>query len=152
MSQRTDERCLLQKSFPFLKNQLIYSVPEGIIPRIFGPIFECLKQNEDRCGFGFIQIMLNLMSDTDLALKMKNPDTMGLLFKTFANLFQMQLPFIRDQKLYDAFVQAVEGNKQQEAALASSGWNTAGINAFFAKASNLLNDNQHGCRCRCDSN
>lgn len=83
--------------------------------------------------------MLNLMSDTDSALTTNNGNNLRLLFKIFADLFEKQLPFIRNKKLHESFVQAIEGNKQEEARTTES-INYREVNEFFTKASNSLND------------
>lgn len=112
----------------------------GIIPRIFGPIFENLKKQSGKCSVGYVQIMLNLMIDTDSALATNNGSNLRLLFKTFAGLFEMQLPFIHNKRLHDTFVQCVEGNKQGEARQSNGSINLCEVNQFFTKASNSLND------------
>lgn len=89
---------------------------------------------------GYVEIMLNLMTDTDSALTTNNAINLRLLFKVFANLSQMQLPFIHNEKLHEAFVLCVEGNKQEEARLSNGRINWCAVNEFFVKASNTLND------------
>lgn len=112
----------------------------GIILRIFYPIFENLKKQSELCSVGYVEIMLNLVADTDSALATNNAIEMRLLFKVFADLFQKQLPFVRNRKLYDVFVQCVEGNKVGEASLSNGRINWCEVNGFFVKASNTLND------------
>lgn len=113
---------------------------QGIIPRIFYPIFENLRDRSSKCSVGYVEIMLDLVIDTDSALATNNGPNLRLLFKVFANLFRKQLPCIQNRKLYDTFVQCAEGNEEGEAKLANGRINWPEVNGFFIKASNTLND------------
>lgn len=84
--------------------------------------------------------MLTLMTDTDSALTTNNAINLRFLFKVFANLSQMQLQFICDRKLHEAFVLCVKGNREEEARLSNGRINWCAVNEFFVKASNTLND------------
>lgn len=84
--------------------------------------------------------MLNIMNDTDSALTTNNAVNLRFLFKVFANLSQMQLQFIRDRRLHEAFVLCVKGNREEEARLANGCIDWCAVNEFFVKASNILND------------
>lgn len=113
-----------------------------IIPRIWNPIFDKLIRRSKKCAVGYAQIMRILTSETDLSLKTNNGNSLRILFKVFGNLFQKQLPFISNKRLHKNFVQAVEGNRQEEARLAKHNnridW--CAVNKFFVKAANGLND------------
>lgn len=108
----------------------------GIIPQIFGPLFETLKEQSSKCSVRYVEIMLTLMTDTDSALTTNNAINLRFLFKVFANLSQMQLQFIRDKKLHDAFVLCVERNREEEARLSNGRIDWCAVNEFFVKASN----------------
>lgn len=87
--------------------------------------------------------MRNLTVETNLSLATNNGNSLRLLFKVFGYLFQEQLPFIHNKRLHDAFAEAVEGNRQEEARLLHNHdrINWCAVNEFFVKASNALNDN-----------
>lgn len=80
------------------------------------------------------------MADTDFALATNNGINLRLLFKVFADLFQKQLPCVQNRRLYRAFVQCAEGNKQEEARLSNGRINWCKVNEFFTKASNDFNN------------
>lgn len=87
-------------------------------------------------------MMMNLAPDTDSALITNNGSNLRLLFKVNRYLSQVQLPFIHNKRLHEAFVQAIEGNKQQEARLLNNNdrINLSEVNEYFIKAANGLND------------
>lgn len=86
--------------------------------------------------------MINLAPDTDSALITNNGRNLRLLYKVNRYLSQMQLPFIHNKRLHEAFVQAIEGNRQQEALLLNNNdrINYREVNKYFIIASNALND------------
>lgn len=121
-----------------------------IIPRIWKPILEKLKNCVDKCALGFIQIMVDLLIDADSALKSNNIGVLRLLFKVYAYLFELQLPNIHDKQIHNDYVQAVAGCEKQIAALSNGCMNLTEINGFFTNASNTLNDSVNDCKFRCD--
>lgn len=120
--------------------KLLFLEFKGIIPRIFGPLFVNLKNRSSKCSIGYVEIMLNIMNDTDAALTTNNAINLRLLFKVFASLSQMQLQFIRDKPLHEALVLCVQGNREEEARLSNGCIDWVAVNKFFVKASNALND------------
>lgn len=86
--------------------------------------------------------MENLGEESDSALRTNNGTKLRLLFKVYAYLFQEQLPFVHKRRLHDVFVQAVAGNRQEEARLANNNdrINYGAANRYFAISANALND------------
>lgn len=133
-----------------LRKLINFNFFTGIIPQIFGPLFKCLKKNIDKCGRGFVQIMLNLLTDSDNIFKCNDTMSLRLLLKIFGNLYQSQLPHIHDKKIHDVFAETVEKIDEQEAGITSGCMNLNQmnqINALFVKVSNILNDRLKGCQC-----
>lgn len=80
------------------------------------------------------------MNDTDSALATNNPINLRFLFKTYADLSEKELPYIQDRKLYEAYVQCVTANRQEQARLSNGRINYCAVNVFFVNAANGLND------------
>lgn len=112
----------------------------GIIQCVWGPLFVKLKQRLDRCAIGYIEIMLNVVYDTDYGLITNNASYLRLVFKVFANLYQMQLPIIHDKRLRKTFVETIGEIKPGEERLSNGSVNYRLLNKFFTKISNDLND------------
>lgn len=134
-------------AFSFL---LVQSLTLGIFPHLSGiilriwdkPLLERLKHRSKKCAIGYVEMMQNLAPETDLALTTNNGNSLRLLFKVYGYLYQMQIPFTHNRRLREAFVQAVEGNKREEARLLNNNnrINYPKVNEFFVIAANSLND------------
>lgn len=87
-------------------------------------------------------MMWNLAPETDLASITNNGNSLRLLFKVNRYLSQVQLPFIHNERLHEAFVQAIQANRQQEALLSNNCHriNYPEVNKYFILATNGLND------------
>lgn len=103
-------------------------------------MYDVQEQQSNKCCVGYIQIMRNLMNDTDAALATNNPTNLRFLFKTYADLSEKELPCIEDKKLYQAYVACVKANRQEQARLSNGRINYCAVNTFFVNAANGLND------------
>lgn len=112
----------------------------GIIPRIFDPMYDILIKQSVPCGVGYVQMMKDLSIDTDTALVTGNAINLRFLFKVFADLTEKDLPFIRDRRLYAAYVECLKANRQEQARLSNGCIDYCAVNEFFKNAANALND------------
>lgn len=104
----------------------------------WGPLFEGLKSFVDPCGVGYIEIQEDHMVDTEESLETRNAKLLEVLFRVFGDLFEEQIPHIKNGQLRRIYAQAVEGNRQKEKELAHEPMNMYSMNEFFSNACNTL--------------
>lgn len=112
----------------------------GIVPRIWNPIFEVMKQRVERCAIGYIEVIENAMYDTDAAMIANNSSYLLLAFKVYALCYQMLLPIIHDPKIHQNLVESLEGGKPLLESLSNGYIDWCQINQIIYKSANDLNN------------
>lgn len=84
--------------------------------------------------------MMNLTYDHDLALKTSNSSLLLLVYKSYADLYRMLLPFIHDKRIYENFVETIEAGKPELENLANGYINWCGISEIIYKSTNDMNN------------
>lgn len=113
---------------------------EGSIPRIWGPMFVDLKVLVPKCAGGYVQILINLLSDDDKSLKRNDLVSFGLLFKIYRDIFEQLLPFVHHKRTYDVIHEIIEENKDYLGQRPDGTIDLNAVNKFFIRWSNDLND------------
>lgn len=111
----------------------------GIILEIFGPLYDVQEQQSSKCSAGYVQIMRNLLIDTDTALITKDSSYLLLTLKVYRNFFKALLPLIHG-KLYRMYFKSLQLGKPELESLENGYIDWCGINKQFSINANDLND------------
>lgn len=92
------------------------------------------------------------MTEVDSAIEKKNSDTLRLLYKVYAELFQRLLPHIRDKKIHAVIVKTIKRCKQQRRASVNGCIHLTSINRMSMQLSKAWNNGLKERACDCDDN
>lgn len=72
--------------------------------------------------------MVDLLSETDSALKSNDSSYMRVIYKVYGDLFRAVLPYIRDKHVHDIIAKTVQENQQQQAEVKNGCVNATSVN------------------------
>lgn len=136
-----------------LESMLFFSFAfRGRLQDIWNPIFEQLKSHVDKCGIGYIDILIDLITEVDVAYETKNSETLRLLYKVYADLMDALLSSTRDKHVQAVLIKTIDICRQQQEEIVSGCIDFTSINRIVVSLSKDFKNTLNGNDCGCDGN